>query len=318
MICRWCGEKVDPKERKCPACGHEMPPLSDCGGYIGVTQPSPQRESVHARSQTEQRAEDPQRRPGSSRRSRSDGRTVIVGVLVLALAVSILLSIMTGRKVDHLADTLTAKPVNTGALTGEISAVKTVQDQITSDLSAVKTTQEQIDSDLKKLTDTQTTLEQELTELTSLQTSLEAQKEPRREMQSVNFQLEESRSEDGAVKSSLSYQIETPTNTSTNTAKPPKYDWKYRRSDGETWQPVNSEALKEIFTADGNTLTVDWKNAESKGLTGSLRIQCVCTISDADGGSLELSLSTKLQAPTDETAASEPTDETDNTENGRH
>ncbi len=36
MICKWCGAPVDVKQGKCPACGSEIPPLSDCGGFYDV------------------------------------------------------------------------------------------------------------------------------------------------------------------------------------------------------------------------------------------------------------------------------------------
>lgn len=36
MICKWCGAAVDTAMKKCPTCGREIPPLSDCGGFYRV------------------------------------------------------------------------------------------------------------------------------------------------------------------------------------------------------------------------------------------------------------------------------------------
>lgn len=36
MICKWCGAAVDAAMKKCPTCGREIPPLSDCGGFYRV------------------------------------------------------------------------------------------------------------------------------------------------------------------------------------------------------------------------------------------------------------------------------------------
>lgn len=36
MICKWCGAKVREKDRTCPRCGQELPPLSECGGFYDL------------------------------------------------------------------------------------------------------------------------------------------------------------------------------------------------------------------------------------------------------------------------------------------
>lgn len=41
MICKWCGEQIDPKTRICPSCGHEVPPLSDFMGFQNATSEKP-------------------------------------------------------------------------------------------------------------------------------------------------------------------------------------------------------------------------------------------------------------------------------------
>ncbi len=41
MICRWCGAKLDSRQQRCPACGRETPPLSDCGGFPGLSSHAP-------------------------------------------------------------------------------------------------------------------------------------------------------------------------------------------------------------------------------------------------------------------------------------
>ncbi len=36
MICKWCGEAVDPSKGFCGKCGRELPPMSECGGFYQV------------------------------------------------------------------------------------------------------------------------------------------------------------------------------------------------------------------------------------------------------------------------------------------
>lgn len=36
MICKWCGAKIREKDRSCPRCGQELPPLSECGGFYDL------------------------------------------------------------------------------------------------------------------------------------------------------------------------------------------------------------------------------------------------------------------------------------------
>ena len=36
MICKWCGEAVEPGQGTCSHCGKELPPLSECGGFYNV------------------------------------------------------------------------------------------------------------------------------------------------------------------------------------------------------------------------------------------------------------------------------------------
>lgn len=36
MFCKFCGETLDPSQRKCRRCGREVPASTDCGGYYDV------------------------------------------------------------------------------------------------------------------------------------------------------------------------------------------------------------------------------------------------------------------------------------------
>ncbi len=36
MFCKWCGKRVEPGEERCPSCGRELPPLSECGGFFNL------------------------------------------------------------------------------------------------------------------------------------------------------------------------------------------------------------------------------------------------------------------------------------------
>lgn len=36
MFCKWCGNSIQLTDKKCPACGRETPPMSDCGGLYNL------------------------------------------------------------------------------------------------------------------------------------------------------------------------------------------------------------------------------------------------------------------------------------------
>ena len=36
MFCKWCGTNIQFTDKKCPSCGRETPPMSDCGGLYNL------------------------------------------------------------------------------------------------------------------------------------------------------------------------------------------------------------------------------------------------------------------------------------------
>lgn len=36
MFCKWCGKTIQTTDKKCPSCGRETPPMSDCGGFYNL------------------------------------------------------------------------------------------------------------------------------------------------------------------------------------------------------------------------------------------------------------------------------------------
>lgn len=36
MFCKWCGKSIQLTDKKCPNCGRETPPMSDCGGFYNL------------------------------------------------------------------------------------------------------------------------------------------------------------------------------------------------------------------------------------------------------------------------------------------
>lgn len=36
MFCKWCGNNIQLTDKKCPSCGRETPPMSDCGGFYNL------------------------------------------------------------------------------------------------------------------------------------------------------------------------------------------------------------------------------------------------------------------------------------------
>lgn len=41
MFCKWCGNKIQPTDRSCKACGRETPAMSDCGGLYNLRYEAP-------------------------------------------------------------------------------------------------------------------------------------------------------------------------------------------------------------------------------------------------------------------------------------
>lgn len=36
MFCKWCGNTIHKTDSKCPTCGRNTPPMSDCGGLYDL------------------------------------------------------------------------------------------------------------------------------------------------------------------------------------------------------------------------------------------------------------------------------------------
>lgn len=102
MICKWCGEQLDSKRKKCPNCGHEIPPMSECGGFYNVVNMK-QREGappdlVQGQAQTQSTRGEPSFAPSHFASSPESPRPakagpaswaplVIMGLVAVALAV---------------------------------------------------------------------------------------------------------------------------------------------------------------------------------------------------------------------------------------
>lgn len=98
MFCKWCGEKIDPAERECAACGREIPPLSDCGGFYGLTENNAQRRSAPIDTNAcppKQEAKRTTKSTGKRTKYRlaSKALLVLVPLLLLALLINIQINI---------------------------------------------------------------------------------------------------------------------------------------------------------------------------------------------------------------------------------
>lgn len=98
MFCKWCGEKIDPAERECAACGREIPPLSDCGGFYGLTENNAQRRSAPIDTNACPPKQEAKRTTKSTRkrikyRLASKALLVLVPLLLLALLINIQINI---------------------------------------------------------------------------------------------------------------------------------------------------------------------------------------------------------------------------------
>lgn len=98
MFCKWCGEKIEPEERKCAACGREIPPLSDCGGFYGLTGKDEQRRSAPIDTDVGAPKQEAKRTTKSTGkrikyRLASKALLVLVPLLLLALFINIQINI---------------------------------------------------------------------------------------------------------------------------------------------------------------------------------------------------------------------------------
>lgn len=93
MICKWCGATVDVTKRKCPVCGREIPPLSDCGGFYDVVP-----EAVRAAARSEAPSQEIPRQKAveqmppkvgrcESQRERRNGGALLLPIACIALTV---------------------------------------------------------------------------------------------------------------------------------------------------------------------------------------------------------------------------------------
>lgn len=130
MICKWCGEAVDPGSRICGRCGRELPPMTDCGGFYQVM-PSARPAQVQPPVQQQTRIppgvqnrgingdQHRERNPGSTGvRSTPPAKKNTVPILVLvfmalsviALLFSILSFALTSARLKKIEDRLSESP----------------------------------------------------------------------------------------------------------------------------------------------------------------------------------------------------------------
>lgn len=101
MICKWCGAKIDLKKRKCPSCGREVPPVSDCGGFYDIVprnyRQAPAAAAVPAAAPVQQpkAAEQPPLRQAQPVRPAAPKKhTVAIPLLSALLGLSLLLGLI--------------------------------------------------------------------------------------------------------------------------------------------------------------------------------------------------------------------------------
>lgn len=112
MICKWCGTAVDPAARSCSNCGHEIPPLSDCGGFYNIVpqatrqvapppEPLTQNPPVADRQRTET---NPSKRKGQRRK-----RNVLLPLLAFALVALGVFCLLQFQSMHRKLEALTVK-----------------------------------------------------------------------------------------------------------------------------------------------------------------------------------------------------------------
>ncbi len=121
MICRWCGEKLDPGQPKCPACGRRTEPASACGGFFdlapGLEQRLPKTSAGDARPGTGTPTPSPAPSPaGGGRPPRRKRRRAWwlwpVSVAVLAVALAVMSVLYFGARAE-LSELQTEPPAET-------------------------------------------------------------------------------------------------------------------------------------------------------------------------------------------------------------
>lgn len=117
MICKWCGEKLDPSTTHCKRCGRETPAMSDCGGYYKLGSAEPVQRPASRDNSKLQRENDAIKRALAKlqKRQRADRKVLYFGLsaALVLIVVLFVLVVLLNAKVNRLASELEqlAQPV---------------------------------------------------------------------------------------------------------------------------------------------------------------------------------------------------------------
>lgn len=107
MFCKWCGEPVKSGQIKCPECGRELPPLSECGGFYNLVpeaRSKPPISETHRPLRQEAAVNGKDALPQSKKKRRTSHlyNTVSLVAILIGLVLIILANLSTNRKLASL------------------------------------------------------------------------------------------------------------------------------------------------------------------------------------------------------------------------
>lgn len=155
MICKWCGEALPSSNNtKCPRCGKELPPLSDCGGFYNLM-PSAERyketvpvQKTESRQTNSSAQKESQKQP--SKRRKVDRGYIYITLLGFAAIIALIFVLFSKvnqysdelkdirAELNRVSEDLSDKENNTNATAGESSEEDFQTDPISSETTGVE------------------------------------------------------------------------------------------------------------------------------------------------------------------------------------
>lgn len=318
MICKWCGAPVDVTRGKCSACGRELPPLSDCGGFYNIVpgaarpeaQPCVQQTHSEPQSSTEPVS------PPPRQKKRPVLPLVTLAVLLLVGVLSVVLFLSLGSRLDALEQRIAAndseieqlRRSNASALE-QLAGVNAQLAEVNDQLAA---TREALEKPALKLSETDIRFCMALSEDGS-NVSCDLRDagvlkyrshgtEPRvvtcllDEVQLWQVKLSETVSGKGfnrATSYCFHYDVDNERLGKYQSTQPAEFSWQYRSADGGEWTELDESSGVHIVSAperSESTVTIDDPWLRSNLPDGAYELRCVLTRHSRDGGTLVLEL----------------------------
>lgn len=317
MICKWCGAPVDVTRGKCSACGRELPPLSDCGGFYNIVpgaarpEAQPYVQQTHSAPQSSPEPVSPPPR----RKKRPVLPLVTLALLLLVGVLSVVLFLSLGSRLAALEQRIAAndseieqlRRSNASALE-QLAGVNAQLAEVNDQLAA---TREALEKPALKLSETDIRFCVDLSEDGSnfscdLQDpgALKYQTsgtDPRvvtcllDEQQLWQVKLETLPGKGFGKETSFcfTYDVDNGRLGQYLSTQPTEFLWQYRGADSEDWTALDESTgvhIEDAPESSKSTVTISDSWLRGKLYDDAYEIKCVLTRHSRDGGTLVLEL----------------------------